>query len=68
MPLDTTPAFALPQDAGEATLVGRVFRPDLDGPSVVVLRGDAVIDITADVMTMRDLCEAEDPSYRARGA
>ncbi len=55
MPLDTTPAFALPQDAGEATLVGRVFRPDLDGPSVVVLRGDAVIDITADVMTMRDL-------------
>ncbi len=68
MPLDTTPAFALPQDAGEATLVGRVFRPDLDGPSVVVLRGDAVIDITADVMTMRDLCEAEDPSDRARGA
>ncbi|MCX5480483.1 fumarylacetoacetate hydrolase family protein [Kaistia geumhonensis] len=68
MPLDTTPAFALPQDAGEATLVGRVFRPDLDGPSVVVLRGDAVIDITGEVLTMRDLCEAEDPSYRARGA
>lgn len=68
MPLDTTPAFALPQDAGEATLVGRVFRPDLDGPSVVVLRGDAVIDITAEVITMRDLCEAEDPSHRARGA
>ncbi|MBZ9938478.1 fumarylacetoacetate hydrolase family protein [Mesorhizobium sp. BR1-1-16] len=61
MPFDTTPAFALPQDAGEATLVGRVFRPDLDGPSIVSLRGDEVLDITAEVVTMRDLCEMEDP-------
>jgi len=68
MPFDTTPAFALPRDADEATLVGRVFRPDLDGPSVVVLRGEAVIDITAEVLTMRNLCDGEDPSYRAHGA
>lgn len=66
MPFDTTPAFALPEDAGEATLVGRAFRPDVDGPSIVSLRGDEVVDITAGFLTMRDLCETEDPGRAAR--
>lgn len=45
----------------EATFVGRVWRPDKEGPSLVKLQGDQVIDITnRDVPTMRDLMEQED--------
>ncbi|MCX5516702.1 fumarylacetoacetate hydrolase [Kaistia algarum] len=66
MPLDTAPAFALPDDADGATLVGRVFRPDLDGPSVVVLRDGELFDISAETITMRDLCERDDPARVAR--
>ena len=36
MPLDVSAAFALPEDSAVATLVGRIFRPDAGGPSVVV--------------------------------
>lgn len=44
----------------DATFVGRVWRPNI-GPCVVVLRGDAVIDITSkDAPTMRDLLERDD--------
>ncbi len=48
---------ALPEDAWAATLAGRVWRPDRDGPSVVMIRGGAVFDISAISPTMRDLCE-----------
>mgnify|MGYP000687029847 FL=1 len=45
----------------KATLVGRVWRPDANGASLVLLRGDRVVDITnRDVPTMRDLMELED--------
>ena len=54
-----------------ATLVGRVWRPDVDGASLVVLRGDRVVDITCrEVPTMRDLFERDNiPGYleQARG-
>lgn len=61
MPFDTKTAFALPDDAENATLVGRVFRPDVDGPSVVSLRDGQLYDITSSAMTMSDLCEQQDP-------
>jgi fumarylacetoacetate (FAA) hydrolase family protein len=57
-----------PSDVAEAMLVGRVWRPDAGGPSVVVFRGDDVCDITASAPTMRDLCEADDPAAAARSA
>ncbi|MBB3932612.1 fumarylacetoacetate (FAA) hydrolase family protein [Kaistia hirudinis] len=66
MPFDTAPAFALPDDAEQATLVGRVFRPDVDGPSVVVLRGGDLYDITEEAITLRDLAERDDPARTAR--
>lgn len=47
----------LPSDASQATLVGRVWRPDAGGPSIVVVRGDIVTDVSAAFPTMRDLCE-----------
>jgi fumarylacetoacetate (FAA) hydrolase family protein len=68
MSLDTAATFALPEDAEAATLVGRVFRPDVDGPSVVALRDGQLIDITATVVTMRDLCEEQDPARIAATA
>jgi fumarylacetoacetate (FAA) hydrolase family protein len=70
MTLDTSASFALPEDAERAVLVGRVWRPELDGPSVVAVRGVEVIDISAAAPTMRDLCEAPEPvglAYDAKG-
>lgn len=48
-------------DLGNALLVGRVWRPDVAGPSLVALRGERVIDITSkETPTMRDLLERDD--------
>lgn len=66
--LSLTPANTLPVDADRAALAGRVWRPDLIGPSVVKLEGDAVIDVTAAFPTMRDLCETADPATALRAA
>src|SRR5581483_11198301 len=52
----------LPTDATAGTLVGRVWRPELAGPSVVAIRQDGVHDITRSFATMRDLCESADPA------
>ena len=56
------PARVLPADRGRASLAGRVWRPEMEGPSVVALRGEAVVDVTAAFPTVSDLCEAEDPA------
>lgn len=58
---------ALPDDAA-AALVGRVWRPDLAGPSVVAVRDGALVDITPAFPTVRDLCEADDPAAALRAA
>ncbi len=47
-------------------LVGRVWNPAADGPSVVRRDGDSLTDITQAFPTMRDLCEADDPAGVAR--
>lgn len=52
---------ALPEDAAVAALAGRVWRPDVCGPSVVAVHHGEVIDVSASFPTMRDLCEARDP-------
>jgi len=62
-----TAAQALP--VGETgALAGRVWQPDVDGPSVVAIRGEHVIDISRAFPTMRDLCEAPDPARALREA
>jgi fumarylacetoacetate (FAA) hydrolase family protein len=63
-----TPRQTLPADADRASLVGRVWRPDVKGPSVVTIRGDDVIDITAAFPTMTELCEERDPAAAMRAA
>jgi fumarylacetoacetate (FAA) hydrolase family protein len=59
---------ALPDDAARASLAGRVWRPELAGPSVVVIRDGVAFDIAAHFPTMRDLCEAPDPAAALRSA
>jgi len=59
-------ANALPDDAAQASLVGRVWRPDVAGPSVVALRDGAVVDVSATFPTVRDLCEMPDPAAALR--
>ncbi len=56
------PNSCLPTDGTAGALAGRIWRPDVDGPSVVALRGNDVLDITPCFATMRDLCEAPDPA------
>ncbi len=62
MKLDASGHFALPEDFEQAVLVGRVWRPDRDGPSVVAARGVELVDISQSTPTMRDLCEAPEPA------
>jgi fumarylacetoacetate (FAA) hydrolase family protein len=70
MPLDASPQVALPDDHEGAVLVGRVWRPDRDGPSLIAVRGVEAVDISEAAATVRDLCETPMPaalSLDARG-
>lgn len=45
------------------TLLGRVWTPDADGPSVVTFRGDTIVDITSrDAPLVSDICEMDEPA------
>ncbi|MDX2155851.1 MAG: fumarylacetoacetate hydrolase family protein [Hyphomicrobiaceae bacterium] len=57
-----TVARTLPEDHGRASLAGRVWRPDVCGPSVVTVRDGRLVDVTRIVPTMTQLCEASDPA------
>ncbi len=58
----------LPEDAANASLAARVWRPEVGGPSVVAVRGPDLVDITAACPTIRDLCEAADPAAALNAA
>ncbi len=58
----------LPEDAGYAALAGRIWRPDVGGPSVVAVRGGDLFDVSSTFPTMRDLCESDSPADRLRAA
>jgi fumarylacetoacetate (FAA) hydrolase family protein len=61
------PSDTLPADGYSGTLAGRVWRPDVEGPSVVAIRDDGVFDVTKSFPTMRDLCETRDPAASLKG-
>ncbi len=63
-----TAEVSLPTDHQRATLVGRVFRVDAGGPSVVTVRDGELVDITVTFATMRDLAEHPDPAKAVRSA
>jgi fumarylacetoacetate (FAA) hydrolase family protein len=58
----------LPEDAFVGALVGRVWLPDVGGPSVVAVRADGVFDVSAEFPTVRDLCERPSPVSCLRAA
>ena len=66
--MQLTPENTLPDDAARATLVGRIWWPAVDGPAVVRVDGDKLVDISAAFPTMRDLCEAAEPAKAVRHA
>src|SRR5690349_5554343 len=68
MPITTDAAFILPDDFADAALMGRIWRPDLAGPSVVAIRQDGVFDITEDFPTANQLAAAADPARALRAA
>jgi fumarylacetoacetate (FAA) hydrolase family protein len=55
-----TPEATLPRDGTAGALAGRVWRPDVEGPSVVAIRADGVYDVSSLAATMRDLAESTD--------
>jgi fumarylacetoacetate (FAA) hydrolase family protein len=63
-----TSASILPEDAADAALMGRVWRPELGGPSIVAVRPDGVFDITAHFPTASQLAATDDPAAALRQA
>ncbi|MDN3557005.1 fumarylacetoacetate hydrolase family protein [Halomonas maura] len=59
--MSDTMSFALPEDADQALLVGRVWRDaPRQGPALVVVRRGRVLDITASGTCMADLLDRDD--------
>ncbi|WP_302139711.1 fumarylacetoacetate hydrolase family protein [Halomonas alkalicola] len=57
------PRDCLPEDLDRALLVGRVWREaPLAGPAIVVVRQGRVFDVSADVATLADLLDRDDPA------
>lgn len=52
-----------PDLPSSGTFVGRVWKPDADGPAIVVRHGDRLVDVTTLVTpTMQSLLELDDPA------
>jgi len=66
--LDLREEASLPADGYAGALAGRVWRSDVDGPSVVAIRKDGVFDVSASFPTVRDLCETPSPAKALRAA
>lgn len=58
----------LPQDADRATLVARVFDPEVQASRVAVLRGNELVDLSASVTTISDLLDEDQPVQVVRDA
>jgi fumarylacetoacetate (FAA) hydrolase family protein len=61
-------AQTLPDDGFEGALAARLWRPDVDGPSVCAVRADGVFDVSDAFPTMRDLCEHPSPAEALKAA
>lgn len=62
------PAEVLPEGFPEGTFAGRAWRPAAEGPSVVRIGADGVVDVSGAWPTMRDLLEEADPAAALRAA
>ena len=50
-----TPEHALPEDADDAVLIGRVFLPSVEGPALVRVQGDDLLDLSSIAPTSSEL-------------
>ncbi|MFE6965454.1 fumarylacetoacetate hydrolase family protein [Agromyces sp. NPDC057679] len=68
--LDSTAdaAAMLPADGTAGTLAGRVFDPVAGGPTVVAIREEGVVDVSARFATMRALTESPEPAVALAAA
>jgi fumarylacetoacetate (FAA) hydrolase family protein len=68
MALNLSPSTSLPSDADRATLVGRIWQPDV-GPVLVAVHEGGLHDLSKLAPTMSDLLEAKgSPSAAVRDA
>jgi fumarylacetoacetate (FAA) hydrolase family protein len=58
----------LPKDRERALLVGRAWLPEVEGPAVVAVSGDDVVDLSAVAPTSSQLLNLDDPVKAIRGA
>jgi fumarylacetoacetate (FAA) hydrolase family protein len=58
----------LPEDAGDAVLVGRVFVPACDGPALVTVRDGRLLDLSSVAPTSSALVEFGHPARTVRAA
>lgn len=58
----------LPDDADRALLIGRVWRPDGGGPSLVAVRGGELVDMSAYAATVSELLDHPELLHIARQA
>ena len=68
MKAQLTRARALPADADNATLIGRAWLPQVDGPATVAVRDGWVFDVSSAAPTVSALLNAADPGAIARMA
>ena len=68
MPMTLSAQHILPDDGTAGALAGRVWRPELNKPSVVAIRPEGVIDLSRSFPTMADLTETPDPAAALRAA
>jgi len=64
----SSPDLCLPTDAAAGTLVGRVWDPAVSGPCPVLVREEAVYDLSESYATVRDLCEQPAPAAASGAA
>jgi fumarylacetoacetate (FAA) hydrolase family protein len=62
-----TAADALPDDAENSVLVGRIWDPAVEGPSPVVVRDGDIFDVSAQFPTVHDICELPEPAAVVSG-
>jgi fumarylacetoacetate (FAA) hydrolase family protein len=63
-----TPSRALPEDAERALLIGRAWLPAVEGPALVCVQGDDVVDLSRVAATSSELLNLEDPAAVIRRA
>lgn len=53
----------LPSDGTDSVLVGRMWDPNSQGPRVVAVRGEELVDLTPAFGTVSELLENDDPAH-----